>query len=126
MEYVNSNKLIRDFVSRGLVVLSPDSLGISEDIHNIIYTKEKELFQAEEMMTTSRIPEMLDVINAPAVVTACNLLLGENWAIVPYTHNAPFLSGSNDQHWHKDDNGPYNGRKQRHHHAAQVELLYYP
>ena len=45
---------------------------------------------------------------------------------MPYTHNAPFVSGSNDQHWHKDDNGPYNGRKQRHHQAIQVELLYYP
>jgi putative ABC transport system permease protein len=34
---------------------------------------------------------------------------------VPFTHNASFTSGGRDQHWHKDDNGPYNGRKQRHH-----------
>ena len=31
-----------------------------------------------------------------------------------------------DQHWHKDDNGPYNSRKQRHHQAVQIEMLYYP
>ena len=30
------------------------------------------------------------------------------------------------QHWHKDDNAPYNGRKLRHHQAVQVEMLYYP
>jgi ectoine hydroxylase-related dioxygenase (phytanoyl-CoA dioxygenase family) len=32
------------------------------------------------------------------------------------------MSGS----WHKDDNAPYNARKQRHHQAIQLELLYYP
>ena len=29
-------------------------------------------------------------------------------------------------HWHKDDNSPYNGRKQRHHQAVQIEILYFP
>ena len=120
------DQLIRDFVSRGLVILPPEKLGISADIHEIIYSKEKELFSAKEMVNAEQIPEILEVINAPGLVTTCNLLLGQRWAIVPYTHNTPFLSGSNDQHWHKDDNGPYNGRKQRHHHAVQVELLYYP
>ena len=122
----DDDQIIRDFVSRGLVILTPEQLGISADIHSIIYAKEKELFSAKKMVTANQIPEMLDVINSPGVVTTCNLLLGQHWAIVPYTHNAPFPSGSNDQHWHKDDNGPYNGRKQRHHHAVQVELLYYP
>ena len=123
---LDDDQIIRDFVSRGLVILTPEQLGISADIHSIIYAKEKELFRAKKMVTANQIPEMLDVINSPGVVTTCNLLLGQHWAIVPYTHNAPFPSGSNDQHWHKDDNGPYNGRKQRHHHAVQVELLYYP
>ena len=50
----------------------------------------------------------------------------QNWAIVPFTHNASFTSGARDQHWHKDDNGPYNSRKQRHHQAVQIEMLYYP
>ena len=66
------------------------------------------------------------MINAPGVVAACNQLVGENWAIVPFTHNATFSSGGRDQHWHKDDNGPFNGRKQRHHQAVQIEMLYYP
>ena len=45
---------------------------------------------------------------------------------MPFTHNATFTSGGRDQHWHKDDNGPFNGRKQRHHQAVQIEMLYYP
>ena len=40
--------------------------------------------------------------------------------------NASFASGARDQHWHKDDNAPYNARKQRHHQPVQIELLYYP
>ena len=122
----DQDQIIRDFVTRGVIVLPPEELGIGTDIHDRIYTKEKEIFRARESVTASRIPEVLEVINAPGLVTACNLILGENWAIVPYTHNAPFVSGSNDQHWHKDDNGPYNGRKHRHHQAIQAELLYYP
>ena len=118
----DQDQIIRDFVTRGLIVLPPEELGIDTDIHDRIYTKEKEIFRARESVTASRIPEVLEVINAPGLVTACNLILGENWAIVPYTHNAPFVSGSNDQHWHKDDNGPYNGRKQRHH---QTGFLFY-
>ena len=72
------------------------------------------------------IPDVLEVLKAPGVIAACNQLVGENWAIVPFTHNASFASGPKDQHWHKDDNGPFNGRKQRHHQAVQLEMLYYP
>ena len=122
----DQDQIIRDFVTRGLIVLPPEELGIGSDVHDRIYTKEREIFRAGERATTSRIPEVLEITNAPGLVAVCNLILGENWAIVPYTHNAPFVSGSNDQHWHKDDNGPYNGRKQRHHQAIQAELLYYP
>ena len=77
-------------------------------------------------VTATSIPEILEVVNAPGVVAACDRLVGKNWAIVPFTHNTPFASGGYDQHWHKDDNGPYNMRRHRHHHAVQVEMLYYP
>ena len=76
--------------------------------------------------TAKAIPQIFDILNAPGLIKACNILLGEDWAIVPFTHNTPFISGSHDQHWHKDDNGPFNGRKQRHHQAIQIEMLYYP
>ncbi len=126
LAYATSDLLVRDFASRGLVLLAPEDLGIPLAIHDIIYQKEKEAFASQRYITASLIPEVLDVINSPGVVAACCRLLGENWAVVPFTHNTPFASGSRDQHWHKDDNGPYNLRRHRHHHAVQVEMLYYP
>lgn len=118
--------IIRDFCSRGLVVLSPESLGIPGTVHQRIYDSEVVQLRKRRAITSGSVPEILDVLHSPGVQTACDAVLGENWAIVPFTHNTPFLSGSHDQHWHKDDNGPYNARKHRHHHAIQAELLYYP
>ncbi len=117
---------IQDYVSRGFVVLAPEDLGIPAAVHDTIYEKEKAALQAKRRVTATAIPEILEVVNAPGVVAACDRLVGRNWAIVPFTHNTPFASGGYDQHWHKDDNGPYNMRRHRHHHAVQVEMLYYP
>lgn len=124
--YTREVDLLRDFVSRGLVVLSPDQLGVPRSLHDKIYEKEKAAFRAKEYITSTSIPEVLRVLAAPGLVNAVDRLLGPGWAIVPFTHNAPFVSGAFDQHWHKDDNGPYNGRWPRHHQAAQLELLYFP
>ncbi|MDA0710191.1 MAG: phytanoyl-CoA dioxygenase family protein [bacterium] len=124
--YSRLDRLVQDFASRGLAILAPESLGIPADVHGRVYELEKTAYTARKPVTPAGIPDVLDVINAPGVIAACNLLIGENWAIVPFTHNASFTSGARDQHWHKDDNGPYNGRKQRHHQAVQIEMLYYP
>ena len=119
--------LRRDFASRGLVVLAPETLGVPAAVHDAIYRKEKQAYvDNRNTVTAAGIPEILQIVNAPGVVAACDELLGEHWAVVPFTHNAPFASGAHDQHWHKDDVGPFNGRRQRHHHAVQVEMLYYP
>ena len=126
LAYSEPEQLVQDFASRGLVVLAPESLGIPAAVHERIYQREKQAVSTGERVTPELIPDVLEVINAPGVVAACNQLVGENWAIVPFTHNATFSSGGRDQHWHKDDNGPFNGRKQRHHQAVQIEMLYYP
>ncbi len=126
LPYTEPANLVRDFASRGIVALPPESLGIPEEIHHRIYTLEKQAYLAKKPVTPGGIPDVLKVINAPGVVDACNRIVGRNWAIVPFTHNASFASGARDQHWHKDDNGPYNARKQRHHQAVQIEMLYYP
>ena len=126
LPYTTPGRLLRDFASRGLVALAPEDLGIPLDIHDLIYEKERTAFNAGRYITASLIPEILEVVESPGVVAACDALLGRNWAIVPFTHNTPFPSGARDQHWHKDDNGPYNLRKHRHHQAVQVEMLYYP
>ena len=125
--YTTPDRLLRDFASRGIVALAPEDLGVPPGIHAAIYAKERQAFRDNRgTITTTAIPEMLQIIAAPGLVAACDRLLGRHWAIVPFTHNAPFASGAHDQHWHKDDNGPFNGRKQRHHHAVQLEMLYYP
>ena len=126
LPYTEPDNLVRDFASRGIVALPPESLGIPAEIHHRIYTLEKQAYLARKPVTPGGMPDVLKVINAPGVVEACNRIVGRNWAIVPFTHNASFASGARDQHWHKDDNGPYNGRKQRHHQAVQIEMLYYP
>ena len=115
-----------DFAVRGLVVLSPESLGIPATVHEQVYTQEKAVHDTGVRVTPANVPAVLDLLKAPGLVAACNQLVGKNWAIVPFTHNASFTSGARDQHWHKDDNGPYNSRKQRHHQAVQIEMLYYP
>ena len=124
--YTHPDRLIRDYASRGLVILSPESLGVPAEIHDRVYAQEKAAYLSKMPVTPSSIPDVLEVLNAPGLVSACDQLVGKNWAIVPFTHNASFTSGPRDQHWHKDDNGPYNSRKQRHHQAVQIEMLYYP
>ncbi|MBT4138259.1 MAG: HEAT repeat domain-containing protein [Candidatus Latescibacteria bacterium] len=126
LNYSTIETLVQDFASRGLVVLPPESLGIPSEVHDSVYNLEKKIHGAKLPVTPKAIPDVLEVINSPGVIEACNKLIGKNWAIVPFTHNASFTSGARDQHWHKDDNGPYNGRKQRHHQAVQIEMLYYP
>lgn len=118
--------LAREFARSGLVVLGPEALGIEEAVHRQVFAAERRLFSAKEAIDAAKVPAILEVLNAPGLVEACNTLVGERWAIVPFTHNTPFASGALDQHWHKDDNGPFNGRKQRHHQALQIEMLYYP
>jgi hypothetical protein len=101
-------------------------LGIPAEVHQQVYTQEKAVHDTGVRVTPANVPAVLDLLKAPGLVAACNQLVGKNWAIVPFTHNASFTSGARDQHWHKDDNGPYNSRKQRHHQAVQIEMLYYP
>ena len=126
IQYTKTENLIQEFVTRGVVVLSPESLRIPTDIHQKIYEKEKKVLHDQLRITPDLIPEILKILNAPGLVDACDRILGKDWAVVPFTHNAPFISGAFDQHWHKDDNAPYNGRKQRHHQSIQLEMLYYP
>ena len=126
LSYTTPERLVQDFACRGIVILSPDSLDIPLETHERIYQQEKQAMNDRKPITPSSIPDVLTVINSPGLVRACDQLVGKNWAIVPFTHNASFTSGSNDQHWHKDDNGPYNSRKQRHHQSIQIEMLYYP
>ena len=125
LPYTPPDRLIQEFTYRGLVVLPPESLGLPLDTHNRIYERQKQVTEPPTRAALFQVPDVLEILNAPGVVAACNQLVGENWAIVPFTA-VPLASNGRDQVWHKDDNSPANGRKQRHHHAVQIEILYYP
>ena len=126
LAFTEPEHLVRDFASRGIVVLPPERLGAAPEVHERIFRRKKELVDAGVRPTARNIPDILQVLSAPGLVAACNQLAGDNWAIVPFASGAGFASGAYDQHWHKDDNSPLNGRKQRHHQAVQVEMLYFP
>ena len=42
----DEDQIIRDFVTRGLIVLPPEELGSGSDVHDRIYKKEKEIFSS--------------------------------------------------------------------------------
>ena len=126
LAFTEPEHLIRDFATRGIVVLPPERLGAAPEVHERIFRRKKELVDAGVRPTSRNIPDIVQVLSAPGLVAACNQLAGDNWAIVPFASGAGFASGAYDQHWHKDDNSPLNGRKQRHHQAVQVEMLYFP
>ncbi len=126
LAYTQPERVLDEFVSRGMVVLSPDALGVPRALHDAIYARETAAFRARETISTTLIPDVLSVLDAPGLVAVLDALAGPDWAIVPFTHNAPFVSGAFDQHWHKDDNGPFNARWPRHHQAVQLEMLYFP
>ena len=96
LSYTTSERLVQDFACRGIVILSPDSLDIPLETHERIYQQEKQAMNDRKPITPSSIPDVLTVINSPGLVRACDQLVGKNWAIVPFTHNASFTSGSND------------------------------
>lgn len=114
------------FITTGMVVLGPDTLGVPAERHDQILTTQRALLAARAPISSQSVPAVLEVLRAPGLLAALDALVGPDFAIVPFTHNAPFLSGAYDQHWHKDDNGPYNARWTRHHQPIQLELLYFP
>ena len=63
LAYTTPETLLSDFVSRGLVVLGPDSLGVTPDLHETIFDKERELFKSGGV-SAANIPELLELLNA--------------------------------------------------------------
>ena len=77
LQYTTSENLEADFVSRGLVALAPESLGIPTEIHQHIYSLAKQARLEKKRITADLIPEVLDIIDAPGVVDACQRLVGK-------------------------------------------------
>ena len=76
--YTAPENLVQEFASRGLVVLAPEDLGVSPEVHARVYEVEKAAHDAKERVTPSGVPAVLELLNAPGLVDACNKLAGEH------------------------------------------------
>ncbi len=66
--YSKAENLVQEFASRGVAVLCPESLGVSSEIHQRIYEKEKKAVQDQLRITPEVIPEIFDILNAPGLI----------------------------------------------------------
>ena len=116
-----SQQQMMEWTSRGLLVLTPEQLRTPPSLHEAIFARGVESSgggtsakvpapRAGEYRTGShltglgmhnyleKVPELMEVLNNPAVDRAISTLIGEGWAIVPWTHNM-ITPGDTDQHW---------------------------
>jgi hypothetical protein len=124
---------LREFISRGLLVLTPQQLQTPTELHQKIFARCNEIGSGSTGPQlglhnyVERVPELLELLNAPGVDKAIASIIGEGWAIVPWTHNH-IVAGDSDQHWHKDDLMPSNARRPglRQHYPQTLDFFYYP
>ena len=131
-----SEQQLLDYTTRGFIVLTPQQLGTPEELHRKAFRRCVDVEVAAAAGTddgfklhnySEKLPELMQVLNSPGVDRAVASILGDKWAIVPWTHNM-ILPGSSDQHWHKDDSMPYNARRPglRQHQPQSLDLFWYP
>eukprot|EP01043_Picozoa_sp_COSAG02_P073549 COSAG02_NODE_14347_length_1282_cov_0.978867_1_plen_263_part_00 len=128
-----SEAQLMEWTSRGLLVLTPQQLQTPMELHQKIFARCKEIGsgsvgpQLGLHNYVERVPELLELLNAPGVDKAIASIIGEGWAIVPWTHNH-IVAGYSDQHWHKDDLMPSNARRPglRQHYPQTLDFFYYP
>jgi hypothetical protein len=114
------------FISRGIVTVTPQQMGVPRAVHDTIYGKLSAVIKSGQP-SYSTVPELATLLTtAPGIVSALDNILGEGWAFVPFMHSHFVKMSDQDQGWHKDDNAIFNGRKFRHHRPVQAEVLYYP
>ena len=128
----SSSELLSKFLTEGFVTISPAELGLDDSIHQRLHKEGcsflQELEETEQLSIDSnldsRIPELKEVWQAPAVDKALHSILGEGYAMHPHTFM--HLNGPEDQEHHKDGFLPWNGHGLRFHRPEYVLLFYYP
>mgnify|MGYP003337418813 CR=1 FL=1 len=128
-----SEAQLMEWTSRGMLVLTPEQLRTPRKLHEEIFCRCNEIATGGAGPALGlhnyleRVPQMMDLLNSPAVNKAIASIIGEKWAIVPWTHNM-IVAGDTDQHWHKDDLMPSNARRPglRQHYPQTLDFFYYP
>ena len=59
LAFTEPEHLVRDFASRGIVVLPPERLGAAPEVHERIFRRKKELVDAGVRPTARNIPDIV-------------------------------------------------------------------
>lgn len=105
-----SAQQLKDFVSRGLVIVPPEHQGVAFD-HARLWEKMRALHAASKMPAVGyydHFPELAELISgraAPGLDQCMRAILGDDWAFQPFIHSMfAKTNAGGDQGWHKDDN----------------------
>lgn len=105
-----SAQQLKDFVSRGVVVVPPAQQAATFD-HAALWEKMRVLHSEGKMPAIGYydyFPELVELISgraAPGLDQCMRAILGDDWAFQPFIHSMfAKTSEGGDQGWHADDN----------------------
>lgn len=118
-----SEAQLRQFVSRGYVVLKTD---FTSDFHDAMSRRIQEVMKKEGNPGNNilpRVPEVQEVFKHPVICGALGSVLGPDFVMHPHRHCHFTEPGRKVQSWHKDS---YWGHaKMRNHHPWWAMIFYY-
>jgi len=120
-----SSEQLAFFIQHGFVIIRP-TVPEGENFHKKIADACIQLDAAGELGNNllPSVPELGNMLDAPEVVGALRIILGEDYALMPHRHCHVTDEGSRDQPFHRDS---FFGSEQfRHLAPAEVMLNYYP
>ena len=134
MKKLLSDEQYAQYLTNGVLVLHPDSLG--EDFHDHLFDRARDLYAMAEGSKSEtahldilgdslrgHIPSLERLFADPTVSGALESILGEDYAIHP--HNFVHKSSQADQMFHQDGNLPWNERGHYRAHRPDWALLFY-
>lgn len=123
-DYLLTDDQMRQFISRGYVVLKTD---FSKEFHAGLNAKLNEVMEKEGNPGNNLLPrfsEVGDIVQSPVVRGALTSVLGADYTIHPHRHCHFTYPGRKVQHWHKDSY--WGHQKVRNHHNWWAMIFYYP
>lgn len=123
-DYLLTDDQMRQFISRGYVVLKTD---FSKEFHASLNAKLGEVMEKEGNPGNNLLPrfsEVGDIVQSPVIRGALTSVLGSDYTIHPHRHCHFTYPGRKVQHWHKDSY--WGHQKVRNHHNWWAMIFYYP
>ena len=123
-DYLLTDDQMRQFISRGYVVLKTD---FPKEFHEGLNARLNEVMEKEGNPGNNLLPrfsEVGDIVQSPVVRGALTSVLGSDYTIHPHRHCHFTYPGRKIQHWHKDSY--WGHQKVRNHHNWWAMIFYYP